>query len=208
MRRITPIIGVAAAATAYLTVASLADITGSAHDFSGSVWANGEICLPCHAPHSVASPGAGPLWNHAVTTASYEVYGPDPGNPYPTAEALDEGSILCMSCHDGTVAVDAFGGGTGSFTITGDSNLGTDLTDDHPVGRSGEYPSHGGFVDPALWEDTAGHGFNLKEMIIDTVPTPVVGCGTCHEAHNRNNLDYFLWVDNAGSALCLTCHNK
>jgi hypothetical protein len=44
-----------------------ADIQGSSHDFSSANWAGGEICKPCHAPHSADSevgfvpPGSGPM---------------------------------------------------------------------------------------------------------------------------------------------------
>jgi len=48
---------VAAMATALLTInlaapSALAEITGSKHDFQGSGWAKGEICIACHVPHN------------------------------------------------------------------------------------------------------------------------------------------------------------
>jgi predicted CXXCH cytochrome family protein len=207
MKRSIVFLGISTLVLGWATVLTTADITGTAHDFSGEVWAEGQICLPCHAPHNVPNGDFGPLWNHAVTTASYQLYGGD-GTFVARDDALDERSILCMSCHDGTVAVDAFGGSGGTFFIFGSENLGTDLRDDHPVGATGEYPAGTGYNDPSTWEGTAGPGFILYEMDIGGTPTDVVSCATCHEAHNVNNNDFFLWVDNAGSALCLTCHNK
>ena len=35
-----------------------------------------------------------------------------------------------------------------------------------------------------------------------------VECGTCHDVHNATNIENLLWISNAGSTLCLTCHNK
>lgn len=207
MKSATFMIAAGVAAVGYLSLTTMGDITGTDHDFSGSSWAEGQICLPCHAPHNALAPETGALWNHSVTTASYQVYGGD-GSFLPTTEALDHRSILCMSCHDGTVAVDAFGGEAGTFFMFGSHNLGTDLRNDHPVGLSGEYPSHSGFKNPSTWEGVAGFGMRLYEMDIDGTPTPVVSCATCHDVHNSNNNDDFLWIDNSGSALCLTCHNK
>ncbi|MBT8486889.1 MAG: cytochrome c3 family protein, partial [Phycisphaerae bacterium] len=136
-----------------------------------------------------------------------QIYGGD-GATFPVDEALDQKSILCMSCHDGTVAVDAFGGLGGTFVIAGRGNLGTDLQNDHPVGRAAVYPTHAGYFDPATWENTAGFGFALADMDVDGELERVVSCATCHEPHNRNDNEFFLWVDNDGSQLCLTCHNK
>ena len=81
-------------------------IVGSAHDFSGEGWSGGEICLPCHTPHNAdtTEPDA-PLWNHAVTSALYTLY------DSPTMDVAPEqprpASKLCLSCHDGTVALDS-----------------------------------------------------------------------------------------------------
>jgi predicted CXXCH cytochrome family protein len=36
----------------------------------------------------------------------------------------------------------------------------------------------------------------------------VVGCRTCHDPHNKSNIDHLLQFSNASSALCLTCHIK
>ena len=50
-----------------------------------------------------------------------------PGQP-------DGVSLLCLSCHDGTVALDAYGGDPGNAGTIGDQfDLGTDLNNDHPI---------------------------------------------------------------------------
>ena len=53
---------------------SFAVILNSPHDFSAEGFAAGQICVVCHAPHNVATPVIPPLWNHAVTTATYLPY--------------------------------------------------------------------------------------------------------------------------------------
>ena len=212
--RIHTLLGVAGLVA--LVGAASADIVGTAHDFSGEIWSDGEICLPCHTPHNAmdmsglgqqAGVGQGaPLWNHEMTVANYDLY-IDGTLQLGVAfdEALDSRSLLCMSCHDGTVALDSFGGVTGSQIITGSEKIGQDLTDDHPVGAGAIYPLVPWMNDPANWET---HGFELQDMLIDGGVERVVSCTTCHEPHSRTGFANMLWVDNNASALCLTCHIK
>ena len=64
-----------------------------------------EICIFCHTPHG-ASATDGPLWNHQTSTAIYQTF----SSPTLTALGITIGppngaSRLCLSCHDGTVAL-------------------------------------------------------------------------------------------------------
>src|SRR5512140_1527355 len=92
-----------------------------------------EICVFCHAPHNTAP--LGQLWNRRAPTSSYSPYASStlksaPGQP-------NGASLLCLSCHDGTIALGellnrpAVVPMTGA--ITGTRLLGTNLRDDHPV---------------------------------------------------------------------------
>lgn len=200
----TSILVASAAMVGWLAVGTMADIVGSDHDFSSYGWSDGEICKPCHTPHHAVTDLPAPLWNHELTVATYETHS---GSGVPVEDALDPTSILCMSCHDGTVALDSFGGNTGVQYIGGDELIGTDLTDDHPVGADAVYPDVPWFNDPANWENTP-HGFTLRDMDVDGSIERVVSCGTCHEPHDRNNQEHMLWINNSGSDLCLTCHLK
>jgi predicted CXXCH cytochrome family protein len=180
-------------------------ITGSAHDFSSELWnPGGEICIVCHTPHNATSSVANaPLWNHEDTVFTpYAVYSST------TLQAVvgqpDGISKLCLSCHDGTVALDSFGGATGGTNITGDALMGTDLSDDHPISfgydaaqaldpeiRLSSYiTSLGGSIDNDLLS-----GGNME-------------CSSCHDVHNSYGNTSLLVIDNVGSALCLTCHDK
>lgn len=185
---------------------AMAQISGSAHDFSdGSVFnAGGEICLPCHAPHNADRADLGKLWNHEVTTSTFTTY--DGTTTVAAATALDSNSILCVSCHDGSVALDSFGGTTGLTKLAaGDFGfLGTDLQDDHPVGNTADYS-----------DGTANTSLNDVVTVELTLPlstldgqTDIVACSTCHSVHNDGGNASLLRVTNVGSALCLTCHNK
>ena len=134
-------------AIGWLVCASLAGIVGSSHDFRVTGWSDQEICRPCHTPHSSDSSVPPPLWNHELTRATYVLY--DDSRLVVAAEQPGVASLLCLSCHDGTVGLDAFGGNPGGVFVSGDSLIGTVLSDDHPVGlpwqhqweQNGEPPS-------------------------------------------------------------------
>jgi hypothetical protein len=216
------------AATAILAVCILvpvaqAGISGSAHDFGNVAggWSGNQICLPCHAPHNTMVRDAngallgGPLWNHQLSEATYTLYiNPDTG--LEESGEVDTNSMLCLSCHDGTVALDSFGGATGTQFIGAAGNVGTDLSNDHPIGEAALWPTGATYmVDPALRD--AAHIMPLRKLADGR---EAVGCTSCHEPHNRKNLDNMLWVKNdgqntlvtgttvSGSALCLNCHKK
>lgn len=200
-------------ATALIGIAgssATAQITNSAHDFSSYSWSGGEICKPCHTPH-FANYSAGRLWNHALTEATYTMHN---GNPGSAAADMDKNSRLCLSCHDGTVALDSFGGTTGTNFIPGSANLGTDFRDDHPIGSGAIYPTSPSTSfnpqDPITHQVTFnGHTLRLRSWVDPNNTTQyVVGCRTCHDPHNRGNYGHMLQFSNASSALCLTCHIK
>jgi len=173
---------------------SLAGIQGEMHDLSDNGLGSSEICVFCHVPHNpVDELNGGPLWNHTVTTQTFTLY--DASTT--TASGI---SALCLSCHDGTTFVDAFGGNVGATTITtinAAADIGLDLTDDHPVMMA--YPTDwattGDFNDPGAL--SSGQVFSGN-----------VECASCHDPHDQSTYGKFLRADNAGSALCLDCHNK
>jgi len=186
-------------------------IEGSAHDFSAASWnTTGEICAPCHTPHHAASQLV-PLWDHDTTVSSFSLYDSDTldaavGQPTGPSKA-------CLSCHDGTVALNAFGGAAGSdFIGAGPANLGTDLTDDHPVSfvyDSGLAITDGGLFDPAGKTVPSLAGKTIREGMLYN---DELHCTSCHDVHNAKGdaptTSMLLLVDNTGSALCLTCHDK
>lgn len=219
-------------------VASAAGIAGSAHDFTdglnadgsagGDTWSSttgvgGQICVTCHAPHNNTGGGIGELlWNRAVFATSFEAY---------TSPTLDGGSsvgassLLCLSCHDGTVALDSYGGSTSlDVTMMGgvDANLvvgqpGATLAQDHPVGVDYDLALTTG-DDPTLAALTklvdVGEGANAKndELQALLLVGGFVECGSCHDPHNT--LGYaatdnkLLKISEVGSEICLACHEK
>jgi predicted CXXCH cytochrome family protein len=190
--------------SAVFSGAVIADILNSAHDFNNGA----DLCINCHTPHN-ANTNMKPLWNHAASTAPYTMYDQtfstsldmtvnDDGAGNPTGI-----SAACLSCHDGTVAIDNYGGNAATPVnfITGNENLGTDLTNDHPINI---------VYDPAA--NAIANEFKSAASVDGTglkLYNGQVECATCHDVHNgAGTSGALLRVSNSGSAMCLACHTK
>ncbi len=183
--------------------ARAASIVGTKHDLSAMTNTGGQVCIACHTPHNAQSAQLVPLWNHTATSTTFTLYSSvtskaNPGQPTGYSKA-------CLSCHDGTVALDSFGGKTpaGAGMITGPSKMGSDLSDDHPFSFT---------YDAALATAAGGLVTPASTSYVDAAKTvPLFNgkleCSSCHDAHD-NTYTNFLRKSNAGSALCLSCHNK
>jgi predicted CXXCH cytochrome family protein len=156
------------------------------------------ICVFCHTPHNAAP--LSPLWNKDLEPQVYTVYasptlkaGPLPQPSGPTK--------LCLSCHDGTIAMGAVINPAGGIAIAGSdrlppgnlSNFGLDLSGHHPVSFS--YQS----------------ALPNAELVSSPPPdltyggTDEIHCTTCHDPH-KDTYGQFLAKDNRYSALCISCH--
>ncbi len=200
--RIVPIL-VALALVLPMRAWAVQDVVNTVHNLSSSgpgpfkSLTIDRVCVFCHTPHQ-ASPSA-PLWNHQLSGQTYLRYDSttlqaSPGQPTGS-------SRLCLACHDGTVALGALGNPpngqvndlTSSF-LTGRANLGTDLSDDHPI--SFPYDSALQSSDPNLVPPS-------------TIDLPLengdLQCTSCHDAHERD-IQPFLRKTTQDGALCTTCH--
>jgi predicted CXXCH cytochrome family protein len=190
---------------AVVTSGSGQTIVGSAHDFSSASWnTTGQICIVCHGPHNTdVTVQDAPLWNHQLTVATFTPYSSASMNA--TVGQPDASSKLCLSCHDGTVAVDNFGGNaSGTFFLIGSTLIGTDLSDDHPVSFTYDAAlalADGGLADPTI--TNSGLGGTIDQ---DLLIGHKVQCASCHDVHNSSGIDNLLIKSNAQSGLCLTCH--
>ena len=72
---------------------------GSKSPISG---ARPDSCSYCHAPHSGLNMG---LWNQKLTTQQYTVYQSNTEKNIGIQPVPASSSNMCLSCHDGTVAV-------------------------------------------------------------------------------------------------------
>jgi predicted CXXCH cytochrome family protein len=179
--------------------AALADIAGSAHDFVGDDWnPTGEVCVVCHTPHdSDMSLSDSPLWNHEVTEAVYTVYS-SPTMDVPVGQP-GPASKLCLSCHDGTVAIDSFGGATGDTPIGEEWEIDSDLRDDHPIGMDWDHQT----LQPNP-NCSACHTVSPMNYFGPPFFDGRVECPTCHDPHNGGAPEPgLLRRTRVDSALCL-----
>jgi len=183
--------------------ANAATILGSAHDLSGRGWGTTELCRFCHVAHNGATGFIAPLWNHQITAAAYTTYASPTMNS--TVGQPGDYSKACLSCHDGTVAIDSYTGRTGTNFMTGGALMGTNLTNDHPVGITYDAAlatTDGGLFNPTTTQSGLGGTIAATMLFAGKME-----CASCHDVHDPA-LGNFLRKTNASSALCLTCHNK
>lgn len=156
---------------------------------------------PCHTPHNANGTDA-PLWSHDSTTNStWQMY--SNSTIQATILAAPRGdSLLCLSCHDGTVALEAFVGSTNVSTtaigtINASAQMGSDLRNDHPIS----------FLYSSASADTEIHA-STTNGIAALLDDGYVECSSCHDVHGSGGFAKLLVMDNSGSELCLTCHDK
>lgn len=226
-----------------------ASIIGSSHDFSssGSAGAYSQMgiatfgsgssaynnpCQVCHIPHKAADPtavGGAPLWNHAIATnaatkyVTYDNAGSAHFNSLGLGALTLGSSVACLSCHDGSIAINQSYGKT---TFNGNGGVGTNapswsievydpgtgkfdsggnyLTRMHPIGVS---YSQAAAVDSDLVPVSSLPYSRMLKGVNQTVE-----CASCHDIHrtigaSATSTDNLI-VDVNNAALCLTCHNK
>lgn len=192
--------------TAACLAASPESVVDSVHNLSvsgpGTVRAISEdrVCVFCHTPHG--SRTTAPLWNRRDSSAFYTPYDSatmtaKPGQPTGSSK-------LCLSCHDGTIALGDLVSEDMPIAMSGSpvmphgtSLIGTDLRDDHPIsfpyseslsGSDGDLASPGAW-DPAIKLDEYG----------------MLQCTTCHDPHDAE-WGKFLVMENSRARLCRECH--
>ncbi|MCB9849868.1 MAG: cytochrome C [Phycisphaerales bacterium] len=178
---------------------SVVNTAHNLNNYPGVTIPGNQVCLPCHTPHNALLAGEdNVLWNHGETGETFVMYSS-------TANQPEGPSKMCLSCHDGVTAIDNYGGNSGSIVMTGDAALGTDLSDDHPIGV--EYPTSApaDYNAPASFSPGIGGGTGVQLVTISGIER--VECTSCHHVHN-NGLGNFLRVPIQESYLCLQCHIK
>lgn len=165
-------------------------IVGTKHDFTDGGRIPRDLCLPCHTPHITAAQAPLLVRRPAAT---------QPTRPYATrAGELNAASLVCLSCHDGTVARDVYAGThamSWSELAAGGIAPGRTRLTNHPVGT--------------LYPD-GQRGYNSSAAVTSDgrirLPDGRIQCTTCHDPHNTNRYPGMLVVSNDRSRLCLACH--
>jgi hypothetical protein len=160
--------------SALFAVSASAGIANTRHNLGATGSAlnktdgTGEICIFCHTPHGGDTAAPVPLWNKKLTTATFTTYDQLGTSTLDAAVGtVGSVSLACLTCHDGTQAIDNIinAPGSGGFDTTGGGpdglawawtstdgsldkttgaftggiaagniwQIGTDLTNDHPV---------------------------------------------------------------------------
>jgi predicted CXXCH cytochrome family protein len=175
---------------------AFAEVENTRHDLATpGMRRNGEAisrCSFCHAPHTAAPARA--MWSGTTGGRSYKLY--DSSTLKATLDQPTGASRVCLSCHDGTIALNDAAARPRATSAAAPS-LGTDLSDDHPI--SFTYDSRLStlkreLVDPSRLPSTTR---------LD--PEQQLQCTTCHDPHESRN-PKFLVADNRASQLCVTCH--
>jgi len=161
-----------------------------------------QVCIFCHTPHHAAA--VQPLWNRNMPVTAYRIYSSSslvsvPGQP-------SGSSKLCLSCHDGTIALGSILSRTSTVQMAGGvttlppgaTNLGTDLSGDHPI--SFTYDTNLVSLKPGSLLDPAALPPQVK---LDSAKQ--LQCTTCHDPHDDSRGN-FLVMDNSNSQLCNSCH--
>ncbi|MDZ7594918.1 MAG: cytochrome c3 family protein [Thiobacillus sp.] len=211
-----------------------AGIVGSKHDLTMN--AGVQLCVHCHTPHNASTQEGladGPLWNRKITNLDAFTLYASPTMTQASPHRPSGISLVCLSCHDGASSkgASAVHSGDQHYVINspktgGPVNTGSDadgqacikchtgtyegiyskalsvmggpdLRNDHPI--SIPYPvANSNYQTPP---DAAKGWADLKLFV------GRVECPSCHAVHDPSKVP-FLRMNNSGSAMCLTCHNK
>ena len=195
-----------------------------------------EVCVYCHTPHSANSSIDAPLWNRNTPAGPYNLYNSSTMDNPP--DSVSDISLVCLSCHDGTIAVDEIINAPGPGANLdgpwyGFSNAPIHYKMNTPLripncafchGGLGIYQPRAGDHRPSyLTTDLSDDHpisttyptdqptqFNaISNGRVDTLPL-FSGKVECASCHNVHNpaLTPFLRTSNSESGLCTTCHIK
>jgi len=206
-----------------LHAARVPDVANTKHNLSvtgpGTVTASVEdqVCVFCHTPHGASNFPGSPLWNRQLSNQTYTVYTSSSLDAEDIMGQLDQpggSSKLCLSCHDGTLAIGTVnvldGQQNVNISMTGTAadgsmpagdgvlsgftrDLGIDLTNDHPISLT--YDTNLANVDSELLDPVATAHIGVRapgfRPLVPLEDTGVGGgaqiqCASCHDPHIRD----------------------
>jgi len=166
-------------------------------------------CLYCHAPHSGLG-GRTPLWSQTLSTQPYTLYSSNTIQNVPAQPLVGGPSSLCLSCHDGTVALGAKVP-YGTIVMSSDHPVntadvfGTELQTSHPFSLRTPLVDAANLVSTLASSRTTADPLHKVKLVGGTVE-----CSSCHQPHAQYIGDplagKFLVRDNRNGQICLACH--
>jgi hypothetical protein len=207
---------------------SLAGVRGTKHDLSSFSASDSnafsidedQICIFCHTPHN-AYPAV-PLWNHKLSAEeNYINYWSPTLKSYLSAASappIDGFSKLCLSCHDGTVALGALVNNDKEVETVPDfltegmaGYLGTDLSGGHPISiifDSALANMRNHAPDPNLMH----LNWPINDHYVKLYPTQGglgIQCTSCHDPHGGRGGSGAppFWQKPTHDEVCLVCHD-
>ncbi len=212
-RRTACLVVVAACLPLLLGAGRKTSIINSAHNLSvsgpGAIKSQTEtrVCIFCHSSHHASAEG--PLWNHETAqTGKFLTY--SRSTLLGKTEQPNGATKLCLSCHDGTIAVGSVhsvpGGiamqgvdGGGQIPTASKSNLGTDLSGTHPVSiKFGQQQ--------ALAKSTLRWPPFDPDKEVGTDADGFVQCTACHDPHGARSKSLPFWNKESFGQVCVVCH--
>jgi hypothetical protein len=199
-----------------------AGVAGTRHNLSasgrGEIRAESEtqICKFCHIPHSAVVPEG--LWSRRLSKARYDVPPVrDTSGARVVRHQPDGSSRLCLSCHDGTIALGEIGGEPRPIAMRGVPRLAEDRPGFLGIDLTGAHPISFVVPDGDRDLDDTDRDIGIKPLstirATDGVRLDAAGkmqCTTCHDPH----LDRYykegrvprFWVKPTVEEVCLACH--
>lgn len=247
-----------------LAAGRVSDVLNTKHNFSAryepdlpgsdlrtvKAGSENQSCVFCHTPHGRPNEAAQDfLWNQALSAQTYTPYVSDSFNG--GAQVPGNGSKMCLSCHDGTVALGTVNvytdpvtkitypnsstPGNPSIALTGTatdgtmparkgattgytSDLGTDLSNDHPIGFTYDAALDSEIVAPATVDYIGvriGRGVvQYNQGLTSAGGTPPAQAVANSATRWAVPLEHKYTLDNvnyattaAGSLECTSCHD-
>lgn len=172
-----------------------------------------QICKFCHVPHTAIENE--PLWGHALSQAQYKTPVVRRKGGVTPAPQPDGASRLCLSCHDGTVAIGDVHGSRKTLSMSGSAritpgrrgHIGTDLSGSHPISVVvPETPDPEDVADTALIPRSVIE--SNREVKLD--PAGKIQCTTCHDPHAdsyyKPGATPHFFVKPTVTEVCTACH--
>jgi hypothetical protein len=194
---------------------SIASVIDSKHNLSASgpgpvkAVSETQVCVFCHTPHGGDQTAGAPLWSRPTSTATYTPYLSSTTDSSSPPGPPGASSKVCLSCHDGTMAIGLVvnlnglpaniamnGTGPGGVMPDGTSatgtgytrNLGIDLSNDHPISFTYDTTlssNDGELRSPPVVNGSTtvvgNRGFGVKPTF--PLENNQMQCITCHDPH-------------------------